>query len=170
MATTRAIHAVCDAVVALLRDSYVPSDFPDHQLEFMVAGSVDESVQAGVTFYLYRIHVSQAERLPAGGRRVDDSPARSQLPLELHFLLTPWGADPSLRHLIAGWLMRTLDDHPILPAGVLNENHADVFSPEETVQLATGQIDTGPLLDLWNPFGNHRYQLSVPYVARNIRL
>lgn len=172
MATEQAIAAVCDGVVDVLRDNYRPAEFHPHVLEFKVASTTrdEEPIGAGVSLYLYRVFLNQAERAPAGRLHPDGRRARNQLPLDLHFLLTPWGGRASLRHLIAGWMMRTLEDHRVLEAGLLNRNHDQVFRPDETVEIVSGQIETEDLFSLWDLFGRNSYQLSVPYVAQNVRI
>ena len=98
---------------------------------------------------------------------------RPQLPIQLHFLLTAWAATASLQHFLAGWMMRTIEDYPVLPAGLLNRRYGDadaVFWPDESVELSTAPLDTEDLFGLWDQLGPDVYELSVPYQARGIRI
>ena len=171
MATHRGIEATCQAVVELLRDDYAPDDFMQ-ELEFRVlsVGSFHHGLTAGVSLFLYRVLVNGADRTPPGRRSDEGGRLRHQLPLDLHFMLTAWAKDPSLQHSIAGWMMRTLEDHTVLPAALLNRRTDGVFRPDETVELGVAELATEDLLHLWELLGAETYQLSVPYLARNVRL
>jgi hypothetical protein len=171
VASYRAIEGVCGAVIDLLRDNYDPADF-NQELEFRVysAGSFEDQVAAGVSLFLFRIFVDGVHRIPPG--RVGPGGERylAKLPVDLCFLLTSWGKDPSLQQAIAGWMMRVLEDHPILPAGLLNRRTDGVFHPDETVELLVAELTNEDLLRLWEMIGPVSYQLSVPYIARNVRI
>jgi hypothetical protein len=170
MADVRAITAVCEAVIYLLRSNYRPADF-DAELEFEVYSVQDftQPMKAGVSVFLYRIFPNGTYRHPPG-RRLNNGRMQTLLPLDLHFLLTAWGTDASLQQTVAGWMMRVLEDHPLLPAGLLNARYRDVFEPEETVEIALGDLRTEDLLRIWETLTQNMYQLSVPYLARNVRI
>lgn len=172
MATFRGVEGACHALVELLRDNYVPGDFPNHNLEFKVLAVAElgsEGPTAGVTVALYRITLNEADRTPPGRRTDDGGRFRSQLPLDLHVLLTVWGQDASLQQAIAGWMMRVMEDHPVLPAGLLNRRTDGVFRPDEAAEVSVGQLATEDLLQLWDIVQNG-FQLSVPYQVRNVRI
>lgn len=171
MATFRGVEGACHAVVELLRDNYDPSDFPGHDLEFRVVPvtAFDTGLTAGVSVFLYRITLNGADRTPPGRRTEDGGRFRSQLPLDLHILLTAWGNDPSLEQAVAGWMMRVLEDHPILPAGLLNRRTDGVFRADESTEISVGQLAMEDLLQLWELIGG-TYRLSVPYEVRNVRI
>ncbi|MEV6041178.1 DUF4255 domain-containing protein [Nonomuraea sp. NPDC052116] len=171
MATYRAIDTVCQAVVDLLRDSSSPAMF-NQDLDFRVYTTSDfaQHMTAGVSLFLYRVFVNGVYRTPPG-RAVPGEPARgSQLPVDLHFLLIPWSKDPSTQHVLTGWMMRTLEDLPILPSGLLNRRTPGVFRPDETVEVVVGDIDDEELFRLWELIGPNAYRLSIPYVARDVRI
>lgn len=171
MARPRALEAVCLSVVDLLRDNYVPSEF-NQDLEFRVYASGDfaQHMSAGVSLFPYRIFVNGAHRIPAGRIAPNGMRTRNRLPLDLHFVLTPWGKDASTQLAIAGWMMRTLEDTPILPPGLLNRRLPGVFDPDESVEVVVGELATEDLLHLWELVGTNSYRLSVPYMARSVRI
>lgn len=171
MADTRAVEAVCNTIVDMLRDSYDPAQL-DQDLEFRVytASNFAQHMTAGVSLFLYRIFIDGTHRTPGGRWTPDGGRADTQLPLDLHFLLTTWGKDASTQYAIAGWMMRTLEDTPILPSGLLNRRTPAVFHDDEAVEVVAGEIATEDLMRLWELIGPGSYQLSVPYVARNIRI
>jgi hypothetical protein len=147
MAGTHAVEAVCNAVVGVLRDA-TPKG-----LELKVSSDLQRPLTQGVSLFLYRILVDRAQRMPGGG-----------LPLELHFLLTAWGRDAAAQNAVAGWMMRAMEDTPVLGADRLDQ---DVFGPDEAVEVVAGELSTADLLRLWEP---GTYRLSVPYVARGVRI
>jgi hypothetical protein len=73
---------------------------------------------AGVSLFLYRIYPNGTLRSPRGRLGPEGQQYRNQLPLDLHFTLAGWAQDPSPQHLIAGWMMRMIEDTPILPLGL----------------------------------------------------
>jgi hypothetical protein len=172
MADHRAVIAVAEAVMNLLRSSYRPEDF-NTELEFRTVTGRDfglNTIQNGVSLLLYRILPFGVHRTPAG--RFDAQGRRMQtvLPLELHFLLTVWAQEASLQHAIAGWTMRTIEDSPILPAGVLNAVSEGAFRGEEIVEIALADLSNEDLLRIWEVLGQSVYQLSIPYLARPVRI
>lgn len=171
MATHRGIEATCQGVVEVLRDNYDPAAF-NRDLEFKVlsAGSFEGGISAGVSLFVYRVLVGDLPRTPAGRRSDTGARLQAQLPVDVHFILTAWAPDASLQQGIAGWMMRTMDDHRVLPSGLLNRMSAGVFRDDESVEVLDGELVSEDLFRLWELLGGTTYQLSVPYVARNVRL
>ncbi|HRI57092.1 MAG TPA: DUF4255 domain-containing protein [Anaerolineae bacterium] len=172
MADHRALAAVSEAVAALLRSNYQPEDF-NNELEFRVFTARDfisPSLQNGVSLFLYRVLPNGAFRTPAGRLDENGRRFRHQLAVDMHFILTAWGGSASLQHTIAGWMMRVMEDTPLLPAGLLNSVLPDVFQPDEAVEVTLADLSTEDLLHVWETLVQNTYQLSVPYVARNIRI
>jgi hypothetical protein len=174
VATYRAIEATCDAVVGLLRDNY-PADLTEPALQFAVFTKTEfaTGLSAGVSLFLYRVHVDATDRAPAGRVLADGQRQFPQMPVQLQFLLTAWAPDASLQQYLTGWMMRVVEDHTVLPAGLLNRRYDEdspVFWPDETVELSAAAMATEDLFQLWDLIGPGTYQLSVPYQARGIRV
>jgi hypothetical protein len=172
MAIYRAISAVSEAIIHLLESQYSPQDFDGNQLEFRVYLAKDfaSPMKSGVSLFLYRIYANGTYRTPSGRIGPDGRRGRTQLPLDLHFLLTAWAQDASLQHTIAGWMMRILEDWPSLSPGQLNQKVPNAFHPEETVEIALAELGTEELFRIWEVIVHHAYQISVPYVARIVKL
>jgi hypothetical protein len=174
MANYYAITAVTQAVIYLLRSSYENHTFEDFdgELEFDVytAARFSQPMEAGVSLFLYRIVPNGSHRTPAGRLGPNGERYQAQLPLNLHFLLTAWAGSASLQQTIAGWLMRTLADTPVLPVGLLERVMPGVFSAGDSVEIVLDEMSTEELLHLWENLPNVHYQLSIPYLARNVRL
>lgn len=171
MANYRAIAVVCESIIHLLRTNYKPEDF-NNELEFRVYGSKDfeQSMLSGVSLFLYRIFHNGIHRVPSGRIGSDGRRYQTQLPVDLLFLLTAWGQDASLQNTIAGWMMRILEDTPILPGGLLNSVAPDVFRPDETVEIVMAELTNEEMFHIWQSLVENSYQLSVPYIARNVRI
>jgi len=171
MATYRAVGATCEAIVRLLQQSWRREMFDGTDLQFAVyrTGDFATPMDAGVSLYLYRVMVNTVQRTPPAKPGPGNRRRRAQLPLDLNFLLTPWAKDASLEQVILGWMMRTLEDTPILPSGLLNTLTAGVFDSDETVEIVTGQMSNEEMFRIWDVLPNN-YQISVPYTARVVRI
>lgn len=171
MATYRAVGATCEAVVRLLKQTWRPDLFNDTDLRFEVYRTRNFStpMKAGVSLFLYRVAVNSIQRTPPAKPGPGGRLCRTQLPLDLHFLLTPWAEDPSLEQVILGWMMRTIEDTPILPAGLLNTLTDGVYDSDETVEIVIGQLSNEEMFRIWDVLPND-YQISVPYTARIVRI
>lgn len=169
MADHRAIAAVCETVIAMLRNAYRFELF-GHNLDFKVYTTADfeRPMAAGVSLYLYRIEVNGAQRNPILQRGSGGS--QHLLPLDLHFLLTAWGTSASLQNTIAAWAMRVLADTPSLGAGQLNSLWAEVFNQDESVEVLWESFGNDEITQLWDTFIRRQFQLSVPYMARVVQL
>ena len=171
VAGIHAIQAVCEAVMGLLEESYRPDLIePELTLQFAVYATEDfknASMKAGISLFLYRVHVNTNQRTPFG----KNDPGRHQLPLDLHFFLTVWAPQASLQHAILGWALRTLEDHRIFASAELNGKRpeAHVFDDNETVELIDGQLTNEELMRIWDELGTE-YRLSVPFIARVLRI
>ncbi|MBX2998676.1 MAG: DUF4255 domain-containing protein [Caldilineaceae bacterium] len=172
MASYRAIVAVSEAIIHLLESQYSPVDFDGNALQFRVYTARDfmTPMDAGVSIFLYRIYPNGVHRTPPGRIGSDGRRQRPMLPLDLHFLITAWAKDASLQHAIAGWMMRILEDTPSLPPGLLNHRYAETFHPDESVEFTLTELTTEELFHIWEVIVSNAYQISVPYVASNVRI
>lgn len=123
----------------------------------------------GVSLFLYRVMINGVQRTPPGRPGPGGKRRRTDLPVDLHFLLTPWAKEASLEQEILGWMMRTIEDYPILSSGLLNSFLPNVFDAEETVEIVPGQMSNEELFRIWDVLPND-VQISVPYVARIVRI
>ncbi len=155
----------------LLRSNYDADDF-NQELEFKVFTARDfaNPISAGVSLFLYRVVPCGVHRTPPGPIQIDGSISETLLPVDLHFMLTVWGGEASLQHTIAGWMMRVIEDHPICPAALLNAVIPASFAPDETVEICLAELTNEDLLRMWDTLVQNVYQLSVPYLARIVRI
>ena len=98
---------------------------------------------------------------------VDGKKYRPPLPLDLHYMLTPWAKKAETQQLLLAWMMRVLDDTPTLASGYLNNFDPDnePFGPDETVDLVYEPVSIQDMLNIWE-VQKQNFQVSVTYVAR----
>ena len=173
MADYRAIRAVGEALMTLLETSYRTQDFNDIVADFRMFTSRDftnNAITNGASLFMYRLYCNGTYRIPPGRIGEDGKRMDTQLPLELHFLITVWGGEASYQYELAGWILRVLEDTPMLPSAVLNSTTPNVFRPDETVDIIHAELRTEDLLRIWEVLGINAYQLSIPYVARVVNI
>lgn len=176
MATYRAIEAASSAIAGLLDDAFQAVEFGVDDLDFVVIDGSDfaDGLPSGAGIFVYRIEVNGTRRHPSGrsdvvsGRR--DLP---QLPIDVHLLVVVSSADPGTKLALTGWIMRKLEDHPVLPAGLLNRDAGDtpVFRTDETVEITYDDVSHEELLHLWEVLGAAKYDVVVlPYLLPNLHI
>ena len=170
MATWNAIAATTRAILGVLEDAY-PRDFgklafaPAHVSD--IAGNT--AFADGFTLCLYRVAINGTLRNLPPRIGPDGVRYRPSLPVDLHYLLTPWAGDVEKQQRLLGWGLRAIEDNTILPAGVLNRflREPDVFRGEERVELVAEALSLGDFTGLWDKV-KPRLQTSMTYVARMV--
>lgn len=168
MANTRVVEAVTGAMMDMLSSQQAAEDFDGADLQFAVYQAEDfqQPMEAGVSLFLYRISADAAQRAtplrePRSGLRT-----RPHLPLSLHFLLTAWAPGPAMQHHIAGWMMRAIEETPILTADQMNDCCPGSFEPGEQASLVLDELTSAEILHIWQAAGGAGYQISLPFAAR----
>jgi hypothetical protein len=170
MATYPAIAATSEAVLGLLQSATLGTEFDAVEFAHYQANSFESPMSDGVSLYLYRVTVSANRNQPPhvgpDGRRY-----RPPLPLDVHFLVTAWAETAIRQQRLLGFAIRTLEDTPILPAGVLNQHgpEPDVFRPEESVELVYETLSVQDVSYIWE-VAQTKEQPSAPYVARMVQI
>lgn len=172
MASYIAIASTCEAIVRMLRANFDPAMFNGVALDFQVyvADDFTHPMDEGVSIFLYRIYQNGNWRTPTGRLSPDGKRQSTMLPVDFHFLMTAWAKKASLQHEIAGWMMRMMEDNPILPPSLLNAYRPDVFHPDESVEVGLTELSVEDMFHVWEVMIKHVYQLSVPYQARMIEI
>jgi hypothetical protein len=127
-----------------------------------VSGAIQ---RPALSIFLYRVDFNKTMRAAWSGVSVQDG--RAHLPLDLHFLLTPWADNAEFEHAILGRAIQCLDSLPILNGPLLLQSGE--WMTNEGVQLLLEEISTEALMRLFDSLPAD-YHLSVPYVARLLRL
>lgn len=170
MALYPAIAATSAAVLAVVRNAAAGGEFDGAQFSQYRAKDFAAPMAQGFSLYLYRITVNANRNLPPRPGR-DGRASRPPIPLDLHFLLTAWSEDPLRQQRMLGFAIRALEDIPILPSGVLNQQtpEGDVFRPEETVELYYEPLSVQDMAYIWD-VAQTAEQASAPYAARMVEI
>jgi hypothetical protein len=140
--------------VALMRtDDFAPAAFA------LVAS------RPALTVFLYRVDSNKSMR--AGWSAIGSYDGRSHLAVDLHFLLTAWADSADEEHRILGRAMQAIEDTPILSGPLLAD--AGDWAGNEALNLVLEDVATEALVRLFDSLPVD-YRLSIPYVARMIRI
>jgi len=152
-----------------LRNSY-PADLRmAHHCSFTVLSSAElaklEDPATMVGLYIYQVAINehlrnQRQPRPGGNQR-------QPLAIDLHFLLTIWAETAMDEHAICGWVMYELNRKPLLDLSSLSKDGG--WLPDESVQITPSELSIEDLMRIWDAF-TPAYRLSLPYVARVIRI
>jgi Pvc16 N-terminal domain len=128
----------------------------------------EESTSIGspaLSVFLYRVDFNKTMR--AAWSATSGQDGRSHLGLDLHYLMTPWGTDAEEEHRILGSAMQCLETTPILSGPLLHSSGE--WEAGESVILALEEISTEAVMRTFDSLPTD-YRLSVPYIARVLRL
>jgi hypothetical protein len=170
MGSYAAIAATSEAVLGLLESAAVGGEFDGVEFAHYQSTDLASPMTEGLSLYLYRVTVSGNRNLPSR-LRSDGRRYRPPLPLDLHFLVTAWAETAVRQQRLLGFAIRTLEDTPILPAGVLNQHspEPDVFGTEETVELVFESVSVQDFAYIWD-VAQTKEQPSATYVARMVEI
>lgn len=174
MARYHAIAATSTAIRALLENAAPASEWSGASFELYQADDLQtpfEGTQPHVSIYLYRVLLSTVRRDRGPRIGPDGARYRASIPLDLHYVVAAWASDARTSQQLLGWVIRVLDDTPILPTGLLNAYQAglDVFGPDETVELLWQPLSISDLNDVWQ-VSQVNQSPSACYVARMVLL
>lgn len=130
----------------------------------------------GLSILLYRVDFNKTMR--AAWSAVGQVDGMGHLALDLHYLLTPWADNAEHQHMIIGRAMQTLERTAMLSGPLLYEP-ALPATPEylgepqaaatDNVQIMLEEISTEALMRTFDSLPSD-YRLSVPYLARVVRI
>jgi hypothetical protein len=119
----------------------------------------------GLSIFVYRVDFNKAMR--AAWSAVGSLDGRGHLPLDLHFLLTPWDDNGSYELEVLGKAMECLEATPILSGPLLHP--AGEWAPNEAVQVVLEDLETEAVMRIWDSL-TADFRLSVPYIGRVVRV
>lgn len=136
-----------------------------HTVDFE-RGKVATSIPApALSIFLYRVDFNKVMRAAWSGASSQDG--RSHLGLDLHYLITPWAENAEDEHLILGRAMQCIETTPILTGPLLHSSGE--WDAGESIQLVLEEISTEAVMRMFDSLPTD-YRLSVPYIARVMRL
>lgn len=116
-----------------------------------------------VTVFLYHIGIAGEMRNAAGRSQLNGTWRRPPLPLELHFLVTPWAKTARDAYRIIGVIAQLFYDHALLRFDELQGDK--VWAPDDTVEIVMESLPVDTLYDIWEPT-DIPYKLSLTYLVR----
>ncbi len=173
MASYRGVKAVLTA----LEDFFarrLPADLRAEPVNAHVTllGSADVSDRLSgnlLGIYLHRLTIDphgrsrgfSSQGLPPTGRY-------PELPVNLHFLLIANASSATIEADLIAWAMVALANQSQLDVSHLHDIDDD-WSEREILTISPDEMSTEDLMRIWDVFESP-YTMSVPYVARTIRL
>jgi hypothetical protein len=125
-----------------------------------------------LTIYLYRVEVNRITR--PGWSGVGYLDGQGHLPLDLHFLITPWGDNAEDEYKILGKSMQCMEQNPILTGPLLFESGGasglpPTWGKNDAVQVVTDELAVADISQIFDSL-QRDYKLSVGYLARVVRI
>ncbi|WP_251096586.1 DUF4255 domain-containing protein [Streptomyces sp. Caat 7-52] len=150
-------------------------------------GANDMVHPAGINVYLYQVTPNHAWNLTDLPTRRDDGSylRRPVCALDLHYLVTSYGEDPSLdAQRLLGLAVTALARTPVLTPAVVAAateayegttataflKHADLVNQIESVKISPAVHSLEDLSRLWSVFPQTPYELSLGYTATVVLL
>lgn len=171
MGSFRAIAAVGRSIERLLQAGFSTLDPVGGDTRAVLVQTEDFAEDAdiirapAISIFLYRVDIDRTTR--ASWSAAGHYAGTGHIALNLHYLLTPWALNADYAHRILGHALAQLEATPILTGPTLDP--LGDFAPNEEVQLVTGEITTEELMRTFDSLPTD-YRLSMPYVARVVRI
>ena len=118
-----------------------------------------------LSIFLYRVDFNKVMRAAWSATSVQDG--RSHLGLDLHYLITPWAENAEDEHRVLGRAMQGIESTPILGGPMLHSSGE--WDAGESIQLVLEEVSTEAVMRTFDSLPTD-YRLSVPYIARVMRL
>jgi uncharacterized protein DUF4255 len=118
-----------------------------------------------LSIFPYRVEANRTMRAAWSG--VSSLDGHVHLPLDMHFLITPWDANCEYELDILGRAMECLESTPILTGPLLHPSGN--WAPMEAIQVVLDDVPADSIFRTFDSLAAH-FRLSVPYLARVLRL
>lgn len=135
--------------------------------DFLEQNGVRPFSVPALSIFVYRVDFNKTMR--AAWSAVGHQDGRSHLPLDIHFLITPWADNAEHEQRILGAAMECIETTPILSGPLLYPDPALGWAPGESIQLASEELSTEAVMRTFDSLPTD-YKLSVPYIARVVRI
>jgi hypothetical protein len=118
-----------------------------------------------LSIFLYRVDFNKVMR--AAWSAASERDGLAHLALDLHYLITPWAENAEEEHRILGRAMQCLETTPILTGPLLHSSGE--WDDGEAIQIVMEDVSGDAVMRMFDSLPTD-YRLSVPYVARVMRL
>jgi len=152
----------------------LPDEFRNGPVNAHVELLSSRDISAALSGNLLGIYMHRIEIDPHGRSRhfsqqgTDRNTPAGEFPVNLHFLLIATGSSAAIEADLISWAMLEIANDGRLDISSLAETD-DEWSEREIVTIIPEEMPTETLMRIWDDF-EADYSLSVPYVARTIRL
>jgi hypothetical protein len=169
MPNVHAVHSVGHSLITWLKNAYPAELRASIDADFLLlsSGEMASKDERGIAVSLWLYRITPNEHLRNAPRRRDDADLPPALHLDLHYLLTVWADNALAEHTLAAWAMQRLHEHPVLELSTLTPEGG--WEASDRVQVIPQEVSGEELMRLWDAV-EPGYRLSVPYVARVVRL
>lgn len=173
MASYAAVYGVMLAIEALLKERF-PQELAASPVngQVLLVGSQDfkrTNLGNALALYLHRVGIDPTipggfvRQLPGSGL-----PPIPETPLMLHFLLVAIADTPLAEISLIGWGMQQLASQKVIgPDRMLDPAYA--WDEGASVQISTEDMKPEELYRIWDVLPS-KYGLSIPYIARAVRV
>jgi hypothetical protein len=135
--------------------------------DFVKSGSLPSFPTPALSIFTYRVDFNKTMR--ASWSAVGHADGRGHLPLDIHFLITAWADNAEHEQRILGAAMECLESNPILSGPLLHPDPLADWAPGESMQIVMEELSTEAVMRTFDSLPTE-YKLSVPYIARIVRL
>jgi hypothetical protein len=118
-----------------------------------------------ISVFCYRVSIDRETR--PGWSAVASADGIPRLPLRMHFLLAAWAANIQDELRFLGLAAQVLESEPLLTGPMLDP--IGDWGPGDAVQVLSDDLALDSLSEAFQSL-NTDYQLSLPYLARVIRI
>jgi hypothetical protein len=177
MASFHAIAVTGNSIRNLLADACPRDIFPGAQFRLCQAAALTSApfTDLGISVYLYRVTYNTTRRNLPVRKQLNGERFKPSVPLDLHFLVTAWARTAEQQWALLAWAIRAVEDTPVLPAGLLNQNAGsdaqgvpqNVFGEDESVELVGETLSLADMVSIWE-IAKPNQQPSVSIVARSV--
>lgn len=136
-----------------------------HTIDFETTNVANNIGSPALSIFLYRVDFNKVMR--AAWSAASEQDGRSHLGLDLHYLLTPWAENAEDDHRVLGRAMQCLESTPILSGPLLHSSGE--WAAGESIQIVLEEVSTEAVMRIFDSLPTD-YRLSVPYIARVMRI
>lgn len=133
--------------------------------DFDPANITDNIGSPTLSIFLYRVDFNKVMR--AAWSATSERDGRAHLGLDLHYLITAWAENAVDEHRILGRAMQCLETTPILTGPLLHASGE--WDAGEAIQIVLEEVSNEAVMRMFDSLPTD-YRLSVPYIARVMRL
>jgi hypothetical protein len=177
MATFQAIAVTGNTIRNLLAEAWPRDVFPGAEFKLCQTANLVSPpfTDLGISIYLHRVGYNMTRRNLPPRTQLNGDRFKPSVPLDLHFLVSAWAKTAEQQWALLAWAIRAIEDAPVLPAGLLNQNAGsdpdgtprNVFREDESVELVGETLSLQDVVNIWE-IARHNQQPSVSIVARSV--